>query len=223
MSCRKTPRRLVTPQFISPVVLFAALAAAGSATAANWEVAPRVEAGYRYSDNYHLGPPGTEVEVAGGEADAGAHVPHARSAHAGRDHAARGGDLLPRRARRRLGRLLPRRQPARHHATAAHGRGRAHLAPGRHAQRAARRRRGRRRPGQSGRRRFGPLRRAQPAELRSHRAVLPLRRHPAPAGRVRCALPARGLREAASTARSRTSARPACRRAGVTGSRSALR
>jgi hypothetical protein len=69
LSCRKTPRRLVTPQFISPVVLFAALAA-GSASAANWEVAPRVEAGYRYSDNYHLGPPGTEVEVSGAEADA---------------------------------------------------------------------------------------------------------------------------------------------------------
>jgi hypothetical protein len=70
LSCLKTPRRLVTPQFISPAVLFAALAAASSATAANWEVAPRVEAGYRYSDNYHLGPPGTEVEVEGGEADA---------------------------------------------------------------------------------------------------------------------------------------------------------
>jgi hypothetical protein len=69
LSCRKTPRRLVTPQFISPVVLFAALAA-GSATAANWEIAPRVEAGYRYSDNYHLGLPGTEVEVSGAEADA---------------------------------------------------------------------------------------------------------------------------------------------------------
>jgi hypothetical protein len=69
LSCRKTPRRLVTPQFISPVVLFAALAA-GSASAANWEIAPRVEAGYRYSDNYHLGPPGTEVEVSGAEAAA---------------------------------------------------------------------------------------------------------------------------------------------------------
>ena len=40
------------------------------ASAANWEIAPRVEAGYRYSDNYHLGPPGTEVDVSGGEADA---------------------------------------------------------------------------------------------------------------------------------------------------------
>lgn len=70
MSCHKSPWRLVTPQFISPAVLFAALAVAGSATAANWEMAPRVEAGYRYSDNYHLGPPGTEVEVSGAEADA---------------------------------------------------------------------------------------------------------------------------------------------------------
>ena len=77
MLCRKTPRRLVTPfvgrasarLVISPAILFAALAA-GTASAANWEVAPRVEAGYRYSDNYHLGPPGTEVDVSGGEADA---------------------------------------------------------------------------------------------------------------------------------------------------------
>jgi hypothetical protein len=73
--CRKTPRRLVTPQFaspqfISPAILFAALLAASTASAANWEVAPRVAAGYRYSDNYHVGPPGTEVEVSGGEADA---------------------------------------------------------------------------------------------------------------------------------------------------------
>ena len=66
--CRKSPRRLVTPQltspqFISPAILFAALLAAGTASAENWEIAPRVEAGYRYSDNWHLGPPGTEVEV----------------------------------------------------------------------------------------------------------------------------------------------------------------
>ena len=81
MLCRKTPRRLVTPQFISPAVLFAALAATSSATAANWEIAPRVEAGYRYSDNYHLEQPGTEVEVSGGEADAQVDVPHRRSAH----------------------------------------------------------------------------------------------------------------------------------------------
>jgi hypothetical protein len=70
LSCRKSPRRSVTPQFISAGILFAALAAASSATAENWEIAPRVEAGYRYSDNFHLGPPGTEVEVSGGEADA---------------------------------------------------------------------------------------------------------------------------------------------------------
>ena len=75
MLCRKSPRRLVTPQltspqFISPAILFAALLAAGTASAENWEIAPRVEAGYRYSDNWHLGPPGTEVEVSGGETDA---------------------------------------------------------------------------------------------------------------------------------------------------------
>jgi hypothetical protein len=45
--------------------------AACSAGAANWEVAPRVQAGYRYNDNYHLEQPGGEVEVSGGEADVG--------------------------------------------------------------------------------------------------------------------------------------------------------
>lgn len=77
MLCRKSPRCSVTPLvgrasarlFISPAILFATLAAS-TASAANWEVAPRVEAGYRYSDNYHLGQPGTEVDVSGGEADA---------------------------------------------------------------------------------------------------------------------------------------------------------
>ena len=52
------------------VVASAALAASGVASAANWEFAPRVEAGYRYSDNYHLSEPGAEIEVEGGEADA---------------------------------------------------------------------------------------------------------------------------------------------------------
>jgi hypothetical protein len=45
--------------------------AACSATAANWEIEPRVQAGYRYNDNYHLEQPGGEVEVSGGEADVG--------------------------------------------------------------------------------------------------------------------------------------------------------
>jgi hypothetical protein len=44
--------------------------ACGSASAANWEIAPRVQAGYRYNDNYRLEQPGGEVEVSGGEADA---------------------------------------------------------------------------------------------------------------------------------------------------------
>lgn len=38
--------------------------------AANWELQPRVATGYRYSDNYRLGLPGTEIEVSGGELDA---------------------------------------------------------------------------------------------------------------------------------------------------------
>lgn len=45
--------------------------AASTATAANWEVAPRVQAGYRYSDNYRLDLPGAEVDVSGGEAEVG--------------------------------------------------------------------------------------------------------------------------------------------------------
>jgi hypothetical protein len=45
--------------------------AACSAGAANWEVAPRIQAGYRFSDNYRLSPPGQEIEVSGGEADVG--------------------------------------------------------------------------------------------------------------------------------------------------------
>lgn len=40
-----------------------------NASAANWEFAPRVEAGYRYNDNYRLEMPGGEVEVSGAEVD----------------------------------------------------------------------------------------------------------------------------------------------------------
>lgn len=40
------------------------------ASAANWEFAPLVEAGWRVSDNYRLGLPGSEIEVSGAEADA---------------------------------------------------------------------------------------------------------------------------------------------------------
>jgi hypothetical protein len=47
------------------------LAVCTTAFAANWEVAPRVQAGYRYSDNYRLDLPGGEVEVSGPEADVG--------------------------------------------------------------------------------------------------------------------------------------------------------
>lgn len=56
-----------------PTCILAALAAllAGStASAANWEFAPRVELGYLYNDNYRLEQPGGEIEVSGAEADA---------------------------------------------------------------------------------------------------------------------------------------------------------
>jgi hypothetical protein len=52
------------------VLALPALFAGGQASAENWEIAPRVLAGYRYSDNYRLAVPGGEIEVSGGEADA---------------------------------------------------------------------------------------------------------------------------------------------------------
>lgn len=41
-----------------------------SASAANWEFAPRIEGGYKYDDNYRLDLPGSEIDVSGAEADA---------------------------------------------------------------------------------------------------------------------------------------------------------
>lgn len=52
-----------------PIAMAIAMAAC-SATAANWETAPRLEAGYMYNDNYRLDLPGQEVEVSGAQADA---------------------------------------------------------------------------------------------------------------------------------------------------------
>jgi hypothetical protein len=49
-----------------------ALLASCAISAANWEVAPRVEAGYRFNDNYYLDQPGSEIKVAGPEIDAAA-------------------------------------------------------------------------------------------------------------------------------------------------------
>ena len=46
------------------------LLASWNVGAVNWELAPRVQGGYRYSDNYRLEQPGGEVEVSGAEADA---------------------------------------------------------------------------------------------------------------------------------------------------------
>ncbi len=56
----------------SPVVYGCAVAlamASGSASSANWEVAPVVEVGYLYNDNYHLELPGGEIDVSGAQAD----------------------------------------------------------------------------------------------------------------------------------------------------------
>lgn len=66
MLCRKPLAQTYWTRL--PLVLVAFTFSAG---AANWEVAPRVQAGYRYSDNYRLYPDGEEVEVSGGEADVG--------------------------------------------------------------------------------------------------------------------------------------------------------
>lgn len=64
MLCRK-PTLMKRTLVALPVAL-----AACSATAANWEIAPRLEAGYTYNDNYHLDFSGQEMEVSGAAADA---------------------------------------------------------------------------------------------------------------------------------------------------------
>jgi len=48
----------------------AALSVASAAHAANWEIDPRLQGGYRYDDNYRMSQPGDEIEVSGAEADA---------------------------------------------------------------------------------------------------------------------------------------------------------
>jgi hypothetical protein len=59
------------PRAARALALSIALALPGVAAAANWELAPRVEAGYTYNDNYRLEIPGGEIEVSGAEVDAG--------------------------------------------------------------------------------------------------------------------------------------------------------
>lgn len=80
--CRNTHQRPRTPargssgatraleRAIRGALFCAALGTGANAAAANWEFAPRAEAGYRYSDNYRLSQPGAEVEVSGAEVDA---------------------------------------------------------------------------------------------------------------------------------------------------------
>ena len=55
------------------VALAAAVTLGGSAlpaTAADWEVNPKLALGYLYDSNYRLTPPDTEIEVSGGVLDA---------------------------------------------------------------------------------------------------------------------------------------------------------
>jgi hypothetical protein len=73
--CRKQMRTraaILEPRAAGARALSLALALAlpGVSSAANWELAPRVEVGYRYNDNYRLEQPGGEIEVSGAEADA---------------------------------------------------------------------------------------------------------------------------------------------------------
>lgn len=73
-------RNVVAParRISTPVAALVAFTCAGvcvqavcsQAQAANWELAPRVQGGYKYSDNYRLDLPGGEIEVSGPEIDA---------------------------------------------------------------------------------------------------------------------------------------------------------
>lgn len=51
------------------LIVAAALALPGAALAADWELNPRVEAGYLFDDNFRLAQPGNEIEVQGPLAD----------------------------------------------------------------------------------------------------------------------------------------------------------
>ena len=72
-----------------------ALLSSRPALAANWEFAPRVQGGYRYSDNYHLDLPGGEIDVSGAEADAAVTFRTLDPRTQVRDHAAHPRDLFP--------------------------------------------------------------------------------------------------------------------------------
>jgi hypothetical protein len=52
------------------LAVLSVLAGASAADAADWEVQPRLEAGYQWDDNYRLSLPGSEIEVSGAMADA---------------------------------------------------------------------------------------------------------------------------------------------------------
>ncbi len=62
--------RGAVPGSLIAAAVAAALAASGTAAAADWETNPTVEAGYLYDNNYRLTAPGTEIEVQGPMVDA---------------------------------------------------------------------------------------------------------------------------------------------------------
>ena len=66
---RVLAKRVVTS--VPTAVLACCAVTVNPVLAANWEVDPRVQAAYRYSDNYRLDLPGGEIDVSGGEADVG--------------------------------------------------------------------------------------------------------------------------------------------------------
>jgi len=71
LSCHN-PHRRAAQSPLGLVVALPVLFAGGQAAAANWELAPRVSAGYLYNDNYRLEQAGGEIEVSGAEVEAAA-------------------------------------------------------------------------------------------------------------------------------------------------------
>lgn len=63
-------RAIVPPHTIVMTVAALLACPVTAARAENWELAPRLEVGYKYNDNYRLDLPGSEIEVSGAQVDA---------------------------------------------------------------------------------------------------------------------------------------------------------
>jgi len=63
------PRSPLAPRRALPFATALGVLAAAPLPAADWEVSPRIQAGYQYDDNYRLAPDGAEIEVSGALAD----------------------------------------------------------------------------------------------------------------------------------------------------------